>query len=298
MKLLLDAGSGNGYSYYSMVKSWLISPYDLQEALSLILSDAHRPGAVHLHNFLSGGTLIDPLKKALYTYKGPLQMQSWAHQLVDAALRLNLDLGADLQNGVLYFDGPLKFLLWVEDCLDGTSPPPAVFGLQSRWFDELSTNSKFAQFKAWFSALIYYDQQRDTHRPQGIKGLERYVKPTIHAFFGGHVAAWFSALHDVHLDVHLIAAQTYTMVTGHEAAGILECMDQRLAIASRPLWRKYLFPSYYRRILTTEDLKDVMAAVFGENGHNVLYKDGPRCDTMLSRARIPVGIRRGCRTSA
>lgn len=275
MRLLLDAGSVLSCSYSNVVKSWMESPYDLQEALAIYDAYARRSDALTLKQFMRRNTLLKPFRNALYTFLGPLEVQLWTSQIANVALRFNLNFGADLKTGVLYFDGPFKYSIWFEECCSKEPLSSLVPQLKDHWFDQIISERKFDYFKAWFDTLIWYDatQQEDT-RPNIGTYLDRYLEPTLHAFIGGHIAPWFSALRDAGVDVHAVVSRTFELASGEKAPSIVDHIKKEVSRTMRPFPRKYLLPSYCQHILTTEDLKRTMAAVFRDCGHDPNSKDG------------------------
>ena len=113
MRLLLDAGSrlnrGDKIpSFRAWLLSWMDCPYDLEEGMALYQAHAKRSGSLNLREWICTGTLLEPLRDALYTYQGPIDIRRFTGELARVALRFHLRFGTDLQNGVLYFDRPLK----------------------------------------------------------------------------------------------------------------------------------------------------------------------------------------------
>ena len=270
MKLLLNAGSHLDCSYQALVKSWMASPYDLLQAFATYEAHAKRTGALSLKRFMDGNTLLDPFHRALYTYQGPLKVQFWTNQIVNAALEFDLELGTDLEHGILYLDGPLKYSIWFDVCSSGAVQSSLTLGIKNLWYDELVSNLKYVYFKGWFDALIVYNAKHQAFDYGDFDfRCNLYSKPTLQAFLGGHTSPWFSALRDAGVDVHAVAAQTFSWTSGEEAAFIVDQRRRQVSRLMRPFQRKYLLPSYYQEISTKEDLQRVMVAVFKENGYNL-----------------------------
>ena len=274
MRLLLDAGSCLDCSYTSLIKSWMKCPYILEEGFAVYQAYAESSDAMTLRQFLRGNKLLKPFRDALYTHNGPLEVRAWTTQIVNAALRFKLNLGTDLKDGVLYLDGPLKFSIWFDACCSSTSSSDMRLRLKNCWFDELESDLKYTHFKAWFDALILYDTKlvRNGETPQE-SSVEKYIEPTLQALLGGHVSPWLSALHDAGVDVSAVVLQTSAVAAGEEAAFILECIKRRVSQYMKPYRRRYMsYPrrymltSYCERIHTVEDLKEVIDAVFQQNG--------------------------------
>ena len=273
MRLLLDAGSCLDCSYISLIKSWMKCPYVLEEGFAIYHAYAERSDAMTLVQFMRGGSLLKPFRDALYTHSGPIEVRNWTTQIVDAALRFQLNFGTDLKNGVLYLDGPLKYSIWFDACCSSTSPSDMSLRLKDQWFDELESNLKYAHFKAWFDVLILYDAKLAVNQktlPES--DVDKYLEPTLHALLGGHLSPWLCALHDAGIDVSAVVLQTSTLATGEEAAYILECIRRRVSQYMKPFPRKYLLPAYCERIHTVDDLKEVIIAAFKQNGYDMTEK--------------------------
>ena len=305
MRILLDAGSrlNRGDKKISSFRGWLLSwmdcPYDLEEGMAVYQAHAERSGALDLGDLIGTGTLLEPLRDALYTYVGPLNIRRWTTELAQIALRFHLRFGINLENGVLYFDGPLKHHISFDHNSDrplkhhipfdhnpivtslGYSSPQAR-SARRRWYDQIRSDMTFVCFKAWFDTLILYDMRtKSLDDEQCIPCLEKYVEPTIQAFIGGHMHPWLYALNDAGIDVSEVVERTFQVVTGADAVFIVDRIKRNYAEVMDPRFRRpFLLPSYSQYIQTAEDLKNVAIWVFPKHGFDFgrepWYKVGTR----------------------
>ena len=263
---LVDASSRLQCSYEGIFHSLLKHPYNLEEALAVYQMSSGNTTAPTVRQYIGLDTLLKSFRRGLYTHTGPLDVKRWTSQLVNVALRYKLKLGTDLNSGVLYFDGPFKYSIWFDECWSDS--------LRNRWYDELTSSTKFTYFKDWFDELIRYGARQELDEtPHPGSRVEKYLEPTLQALLRGHLSPWLSALMDADIDVFEVARQTYALATGQEAAFIVEEVQIKVSSMMKPFPRKYLLPSYCPQIQTTDDLKEVVLAVFRENGIDVAVKD-------------------------
>lgn len=279
MRILLDAGSrlnrGDKIpSFRAWLLSWMDCPYDLEEGMALYQAHAKRSGFLDLREWIGTGTLLEPLWDALYTYEGPLSIRRWTTGLAQVALRFHLRFGTDLQNGVLYFDKPLKHHISFDHHSIVTSSGSLTPRPGKRWYDQIRSDMKFVCFKAWFDTLILFDMRsQPLDDEQCTPRLEKYVEPTLQAFIGGHMHPWLYALGDAGIDVSEVVERTFQVMTGADALFIVDRIKRNHAeIMDSRLRRVYLLPSYSQYIRTAEDLKDVAIWVFQQ--HGFVYEGG------------------------
>lgn len=271
---LVDAGSRLQCDYEGLFRSWMKSPCNLEEALAVYQMSSQTTTAPIFRQYVGLDVLLRAFRDGLYTHAESLDVKRWTSQLVNVALQRKLKLGADLKNGVLYFDGPLKYSIWFDECWSKSPTRSRVPHLKNCWYDELRSNTKFTYFKGWFDELIRYDTQQGRNNPPHPGScVEKYLEPTLQALLGGHLSPWLSALMDADMDVFEVSRQTYALATGQEAAFIVKQVQTKVSRTMKPFPRKYLLPSYCPQIQNTEDLKEVMLAVFKENGIEMTVND-------------------------
>ena len=274
MRILLDAGSRLNRedkrmpSFRGWLLSWMNCPYDLEEGMAVYQAHAERSGISDLRDFIGFDSLLEPLKDALYTFQGPLNIRGWTTELAQVALRFHLNFGTDLRNGVLYLDRPLKHHISFDHKSIVTSSGTLTPGPGRRWYDQIRSDMKFVCFKAWFDTLLLYDvRSQPLHHEQYTPCLEKYVEPTIQALIGGHMHPWLYALHDAGVDVSEVVERTFEVITGPDAAFIVHRIKRNHShIMDSRLRRVYLLPSYSQYIQSAEDLKDVAIWVFQQHG--------------------------------
>ena len=288
MRILLGAGSRLSRedkkmpSFRGWLLSWMDCPYDLEEGMAVYQAHAERSGDLDLRELIGTETLIEPLRDALYTYVGPLNIRRWTTELAQVALRFHMRFGTDLQKGVLYFDRPLKYHIWFDQSLTVTSSGTLMHRPGRPWYDEIRSDTRFVYFKAWFDTLILYDMRSQPLDFEQCKQyLDKYVEPTIQAFIGGHMHPWLYALNDAGINVSQVVERTFQMMTGADAVFIVDRIKRDYAEIMNPRFRRaYLLPSYSQYIQTAEDLKNVAIWVFQQHGFNFgrgsSYKDGTR----------------------
>lgn len=251
-----------------------ITPNSLDKALALYQTPSEHTTVPTVRQRIGLDALLKSYRDKLYTHTGSLEVKRWTSQLVNIALQGKLKLGTDLNSGVLYFDGPLKYSIWFEECCPESATLNSVVDFENGWYDELTSSTKFTYFKDWFDELIRYDAgQEPDDTPHPGSSVEKYLEPTLQAFLGGHLSPWLSALMDADMDVLEVARHTFAWATGQEAAFIVEWVQKKVKRTMKPWPRKYLLPSYCPRIQTTEELKEVMLVVFRENGIDLRVED-------------------------
>lgn len=194
---------------------------------------------------------------------------------MNIAIHYEVDIGLSLEDGILYFDGPLAYhggwdrssLPWFNEHerLKQLKSPPSI------WTAACASKRFHPDIKVWLDLLLRYRLARQTKEHHSTLSMEwSCVYGTIQAFIGGHVGPWLRALRDMKIHCEAVVTQTYSLLFGEQACSIWDQIRKAVIRYSKPFIRFNRLPAYMWSLHNIPDLRMAMAHIFRVNGYEVV----------------------------